>query len=80
MGYERRGPKKKFGDFGDDGRGELERLSPDFALKTKFSDHNPLYAALDETVDVGLRLGLMDRLEAGADGVVRRRIGSAATS
>lgn len=25
----------------------------DFALKTEFSDHNPLYAELDESVDVG---------------------------
>ncbi|NKE70784.1 hypothetical protein [Candidatus Manganitrophus noduliformans] len=80
MGYGRSGPKEKFGDFGDDGREELERLSPDFALKTELSDHNPLYAELDESVDVGLRLGLMDRLQAGADGGVRRRIGSAATS
>jgi hypothetical protein len=56
LGYERSGPKKKFGDFGDDEREELERLSPDFALKTEFSGHTPLYAQLDESVDVELRL------------------------
>lgn len=48
-------------------------------MKREFSDHNPLYAELDESVDVELRLGLRDRLQTGADGGVRRRIGSAAS-